>query len=646
MTVLELRSLARTYPGAVPVEALRPADLVINQGEMVAIEGPSGAGKSTLLNLLALLDTPTDGDYLIGGRSTRGLDDASRARLRCETFGFVFQSFHLLTSRTAEENVALGAAYHGLDPQPALDRARNALQFVGLAERAGFRSELLSGGEKQRVAIARAIVADAPVILADEPTGNLDSASSDAVIGVLERLNRTGVTVVIVTHDPRVAARTTRRLHVEDGVVTDRTSASQQQVVQQQPSQPGYEPDRRNDRTAPRAASRASSRVTWRAMLTDAAASLRSDRRRTARLIGVVVLSVTLALTTLRLSQSARSQVSDAFDAQRNRRVAVGSTLGGAVPAIDVLTATDPESLRRVRSVPGVEEVLALSTHIQVPASAQPGDLTNKERLFGIDAVPANTSLLVVTGVEAGTTLKDNQVLLGASAASRLGIGPLETSPTVWLAGQPYEVVGIVTSAGLRTEVETGVIASLSEASRLTATESMSLEIRVVPGAGAQVARAAPLAWAPQYADFLVVAAPPDPTSMRETIESSVRAILLTLSVVSAAAALISLSNAMSTSVAARTGELALRRAMGARRVHLRSLIGYEAAAIGLVGGLLGAVASVLTVLVVTIAQRWQPVIDPWSLPIGVLGGLVAGAVGSLGASRRASRIDPASALR
>lgn len=223
MTVIELVDVDKVYPGTVQVHALRGVNLKINQGELVAITGPSGAGKSTLLNVLALLDTPTSGAYLLDDTDVSGLNEDARAKLRSNTFGFIFQSFHLLKKRSVLDNVALGLQYRGVVRAQALQLAREALEYVGLSKRKDFAADQLSGGERQRVAIARAIVANAPVLVADEPTGNLDSKSSAEIVALLRGLHERGTTVVIVTHDPAIAASCPRQLHVIDGVVSEIT---------------------------------------------------------------------------------------------------------------------------------------------------------------------------------------------------------------------------------------------------------------------------------------------------------------------------------------------------------------------------------------------------------------------------------------
>jgi putative ABC transport system ATP-binding protein len=215
--VIELRGVARTYPGPPPVLALCPADLVIDAGDYVAVTGPSGSGKSTLLHLLGLLDTPTGGTYLLDGLDTGALADRDRSALRGSRIGFVFQAFHLLPYRTAEENVLLAQLYNRTPRAQRDAAARDALQRVGLGQRIDALPTTLSGGERQRVAIARALVNRPSLLLCDEPTGNLDSQNAGAVMELIDALHADGFTIVVISHDANVAARANRTVAIKDG---------------------------------------------------------------------------------------------------------------------------------------------------------------------------------------------------------------------------------------------------------------------------------------------------------------------------------------------------------------------------------------------------------------------------------------------
>jgi putative ABC transport system ATP-binding protein len=219
--VIELRGMARTYPGPPPVPALRPADLVIEEGDYVAVTGPSGSGKSTLLHLLGLLDSPTAGSYLLDGLDTSTLGDRDRSALRGKRIGFVFQAFHLLPYRTALENVLLAELYNSTPRDVRFAAAIDALEAVGLGHRLDAMPTTLSGGECQRVAIARALVNQPSLVLCDEPTGNLDSQNAAGLMRLLDRLNAAGFSIVVITHDAGVAAHASRRIAISDGVLSE-----------------------------------------------------------------------------------------------------------------------------------------------------------------------------------------------------------------------------------------------------------------------------------------------------------------------------------------------------------------------------------------------------------------------------------------
>jgi putative ABC transport system ATP-binding protein len=218
--LIVLSDVWRTYQvGDSVVNALKGVSLAIGRGEHVALMGPSGSGKSTLLHIVGCLDRPSRGRYLFEGQDTLDLDEMERSRLRQRKIGFVFQFFHLLSRLTAQGNVELPMLFAGVPRDERRERSRKALESVGLAKRAGHRPDQLSGGERQRVAIARSIVMDPSVILADEPTGNLDRASALEVMDLLESMNAKGLTLIVVTHDPAIAERSRRVVRIADGEI-------------------------------------------------------------------------------------------------------------------------------------------------------------------------------------------------------------------------------------------------------------------------------------------------------------------------------------------------------------------------------------------------------------------------------------------
>lgn len=221
--VVAVEGLSKMFPGPPEVTALQPCSFQVAKGEFVAITGPSGSGKTTLLSLLGLLDGPSSGRYVLDDLDVAELSDNDRAAVRARRIGFVFQAFHLIGYRTVMENVELGLLYHGTPKRERRERALEVIERVGLTARRHGLCSQLSGGEKQRVAIARTLVRRPSLVLCDEPTGNLDSVNSEAILEALEALHAEGMTVVVITHDPSVATRAERNLQIRDGVLTEAT---------------------------------------------------------------------------------------------------------------------------------------------------------------------------------------------------------------------------------------------------------------------------------------------------------------------------------------------------------------------------------------------------------------------------------------
>ncbi len=643
---LELQRVGRVYGRSRGPAALDGVTLEIAQGEFVAILGPSGGGKSTILNIIGLLDRADRGSYLIGGEDVADLGERSMTLLRAKTFSYVFQSFHLLDARPVRDSVGMGLLYQGTERGVRDARIGDALARVGLADRAEQLASTLSGGERQRVAIARALASGTPVLLADEPTGNLDQASGTAVMDILANLAATGTTVVMVTHDPALAARAPRRVQIVDGKIADdrRVSSVTGGAGQEsEDAQTLLEASQPSNSDGPR---ERRARIRKSQMVADAWASIASRRARTLGLASAVALAVALVLTTVGIAASARAQVTDNFDAAVNRDVTVIDDAPQIAAAGGALTPLTSKALARIGQLSGFEAAAVTSSCGQHAVR-----LGADRPVYDAPVVIADGSLAaalrgsVDSGSQSNTAPEQGQAFVGRLLADAIGLGPLSGPPVLTVDGLSFVVVGVLEEAPRSPDLLGAVL--IGDDPRLTClVDSQTWWVRTSAGAAQQVGGQVALATDPVDPSRLRVIVPTDPNSLRGAVEGSVRATLIALTFVALLVAIGALMNAMNMAVGERHRELGLRRAVGARRTDLAALVALESLMIGVIGGIAGLVIGLGSILGVTIAFRWVPVFDLSLAPVAVTIGAILGGLGSVGASARAARVRPHDALR
>ncbi len=642
--VLELRKVSKQYGSEPAVHALVDVYLSVDCGEWLTITGPSGSGKSTLLNIIGCLDRPTSGSYSIDGIDTATLTDKQRAGLRSHRIGFVFQAFHLLPYRTVLENVMLAEVYRKQPNSGRRARALAALERVGLGHRVDFLPMKLSGGEKQRVAIARALVGSPSLLLCDEPTGNLDSKSSAALLDLFEKLNQDGITLVIVTHDENVARRAARRVHVVDGSLTnvDTGEVGKRSAVPY---------------AAPANKTGLPSGITFHDLLNEGLAGMFARPGRMMLTVLGVVIGLTALVATIGLTRTAGNRIISQFDRLAATELFIKARPGRTTGIVDprAIPWDAPARLRRLNGVVAAGTVSEVDVGGALVSSSPVKDPLNQST-FKLGVYAASPDLFQAVRAELRTgqlpdqghsDRADRVAVLGPDAAQRLGIAGLQQLPSISIGDYFYLVVGILRDVSRKPELLGAVIIPEGTARHyfgLAGPGTVVVETKI--GAAHLIADQAPLALRPDDPRVLKIEVPQEPKRVRDEVKTDLDVMFLMLGALSLVVGAIGIANITLVGVMERTSEIGLRRAIGATRGHIASQFLLESASMGLIGGIIGASIGVLIVVAVSAYQVWTPVLDP---VVPILAPFVGGGIGLLSGTypaMRAARLEPVDAFR
>lgn len=698
---IEMHGITRVFEGS-DRPVLDRLDLVVERGEFLAIIGPSGSGKSTLLNAIGLLDTPTSGTYSLFGKNTEGLSDRERDEMRRDHLGFIFQSSNMLLDETSTTNASMGLRVQGVPYSERLQRTEETLEFLGLSDRASIRTRYLSGGEKQRCAIARALATRPPLILADEPTGNLDSHNSAKVIEILQRINATGCTVLVITHDPEVAAAARRVIRIEDGRLHEQSRADSAtvpltEVVSAATDTPVDAPASLAPGEKPATHRRGS-------FLTDD--SIEAISALTSRPLRTLLLGLSFALgvggliSASGMSESASYQVNQRLlgseqstlyisdrDNDQNmlgtyRQGESAQNVADRISALDYVKNTGfvssvaPADVRITRFSPYEDEpktAIGLSSTSKTRLE-QIGARMNPETLRALEQMNATLTQENVADRERSEQLSG--AIVSVSAARALGIIPEDkaadnatTEPrpgelpaveygiklgglpqvapgvSIWVDGQLMPVIGLFDPGNSGYEFRNSVIVSPGTLQR-TGRGQVTYIAETERGYGKAVAKAIPLALKPAEPSQINVETPSDLQSLRASIASDLGLYVGVLSGILLVLASLSAATAMYLSVQSRTAEIALRRAIGSSKWLIARIFLMEGVMLGVLGGSIGACSGMIATIILSLVQGWQAVLSPGFVVLGVGVGALTGLVSSAYPAWVASRKSPADAMR
>lgn len=664
--LIELRGLSRSFShGDQQVTVLQPLDLTIHAGEMVAIVGTSGSGKSTLMNLLGCLDRPSSGHYFFRGQDTATLDALGLADLRCHHFGFIFQRYHLLPHLDACANVEIPAIYAGQARQPRRERAIQLLSRLGLADRMHHQPGQLSGGQQQRVSIARALMNGAEVILADEPTGALDSQSGQEVLAILKELHQLGHTVILVTHDPTIAAHAERIIELKDGRVI-RDSAAQpanlpthtplrelpadditQSISAVQSMPPELTPDttaaRRSNNTLDRL--QEAFRMAWHAM--------RAHRMRTFLTMLGIIIGITAVVSVVALGQGARQKVIDDINAMGTNTIDIFPGKGWGdenASAIRTLNERDLRVLQEQPYLSGASPKITSAAQVRWRNKSLSGSLSGVSPTFF-----SVTGLKLVQGrlFNAQDLSQQAAVAVIEEKSVRSLFGKTDPVGQVVVTGNmPLQIIGVVREenrwGGAGNTLSLWIPYTSMMSRVMTQSYFSQITLRVRDGVSPPLAEQAVtelLTRRHGSKDFF--------TYSSDTILTSVKKTTATMTLLVSAIAVISLivggvgvMNIMLVSVVERTREIGIRIAVGARQSDILQQFMIEAVMISLVGGLIGVVLSLgIGVIFGLLVSSMKMQFSLLSLFMAFSSATLIGVIFGYLPARNAARLDPVDAL-
>lgn len=706
---IEMHGITRVFEGSERA-VLDHLDLVVERGEFLAIIGPSGSGKSTLLNAIGLLDTPTSGTYSLFGKNTEGLSDRERDEMRRDHLGFIFQSSNMLLDETSTTNASMGLRVQGVPYGERLQRTEETLEFLGLSDRASIRTRYLSGGEKQRCAIARALATRPPLILADEPTGNLDSHNSAKVIEILQRINATGCTVLVITHDPEVAAAARRVIRIEDGRLHEQSRADSATVPVAEAVPVATDTPAETTVGAPVDASASlapgEKPATHRrgSFLTDD--SIEAISALTSRPLRTLLLGLSFALgvggliSASGMSESASYQVNQRLlgseqstlyisdrDNDQNmlgtyRQGESAQNVADRISALDYVKNTGfvssvaPADVRITRFSPYEDEpktAIGLSSTSKTRLE-QIGARMNPETLRALEQMNSTLTLQNVADRERAEQLSG--AIVSVSAARALGIIPEDkaadnatTEPRpgempvvdygIKLGGLPQVAPGVsiwvdgqlMPVIGLFDPGNSGyefrnTVIVSPGTLQRTGRGQVTYIAETERGYGKAVAKAIPLTLKPAEPSQINVETPSDLQSLRASIASDLGLYVGVLSGILLVLASLSAATAMYLSVQSRTAEIALRRAIGSSKWLIARIFLMEGVMLGVLGGSIGACSGMIATIILSLVQGWQAVLSPGFVVLGVGVGALTGLVSSAYPAWVASRKSPADAMR